>query len=236
MTKKRCSKCDELKLVGEFSKRKASKDGLQPQCKACRAAYDKRYRDANHELVTAQHKRYREAHRAEIAAYDERYYEANREEEAAYDKRYRETHREEKAASNKRYYEANREEKVAYQKRYYEANREKTAADHKRWNEANPEKCAAHKQQRRARLANVISEDFDITDLFKRDGEECRYCEATENLTIEHVKPISEGGPNTLDNCVVACRSCNSSKGAKLLVGWLAGIERLDLLKQGGLL
>ena len=96
--------------------------------------------------------------------------------------------------------------------------------------------AAASGERRHARLAGVISEDFDITDLFERDGEECRYCGATENLAIEHVIPISEGGPNILDNCVVACRSCNSSKGAKPFLEWLTTENKLDVLSQGALL
>jgi len=29
-------------------------------------------------------------------------------------------------------------------------------------------------------------------------------------LTIDHVRPVSSGGSDALDNLVVACRSCNS--------------------------
>ena len=39
MNEKRCSKCGLSKPVSEFSKRATSKDGLQPKCKPCCAAY-----------------------------------------------------------------------------------------------------------------------------------------------------------------------------------------------------
>jgi 5-methylcytosine-specific restriction endonuclease McrA len=44
----------------------------------------------------------------------------------------------------------------------------------------------------------------------------CRYCKqyiGVEYLTMDHVIP---DGPTTESNIVVACRSCNSSKGRKL--------------------
>lgn len=47
-----------------------------------------------------------------------------------------------------------------------------------------------------------------------RDGWRCP-CGATTDLTIDHIWPLSRGGPDTEDNLRVLCRSCNSSKGAK---------------------
>lgn len=34
--------------------------------------------------------------------------------------------------------------------------------------------------------------------------------------TVEHVIPISKGGADTIENCRLACLSCNSRKGAKV--------------------
>ena len=251
MAKKRCSNCGDTKPLSEFSKRKAAKDGLQSQCKACVAAYDKQYREENPEKCAARCKKYYEEHREEMAAYGKKYREENQENVAVAKKRYCEENREEVVAYNQRYYEENREQILAsakryneenpesvaaYQKRYYETHLEKVAARNKQWKQANPEKNAASSHRRRARLAGVVSEAFDITDLFERDGQQCRYCGATENLTTEHIVPISEGGPNILDNCVVACRSCNSSKKDKSLIEWLATESKLHVLNQAVLL
>lgn len=51
-------------------------------------------------------------------------------------------------------------------------------------------------------------------NVFKRDDYECVYCGNSHrrNLTIDHVVPQSKGGPNTWDNLVTACKSCNNEK------------------------
>lgn len=48
-----------------------------------------------------------------------------------------------------------------------------------------------------------------------RDGGACRYCGATEDLTLDHVIPKSRRGAHDPANLVTACRSCNSKKGAR---------------------
>ena len=44
-------------------------------------------------------------------------------------------------------------------------------------------------------------------------GWQCAYCGSHENLTLDHVKPRSLGGPDTSKNVVGACQGCNHSKG-----------------------
>lgn len=58
--------------------------------------------------------------------------------------------------------------------------------------------------------------------ILERDGAICCYCGSTDDLTIDHVTPLARGGSNDLANLVVACRICNSSKGARLLEEWLS--------------
>ena len=49
-----------------------------------------------------------------------------------------------------------------------------------------------------------------------RDGYSCQVCGADENLTIDHLIPISKGGTDDLDNLLTMCGRCNFSKGAKI--------------------
>ena len=62
--------------------------------------------------------------------------------------------------------------------------------------------------------------------LLWRDGFHCYWCgrlldvdvwapklRTRNSITIDHVRPQSRGGPNSLGNYALACRSCNSIKG-----------------------
>jgi len=56
--------------------------------------------------------------------------------------------------------------------------------------------------------------------LLARQGRKCFYCGKTypsQQLTIDHQKPVSRGGKTSLENCVLACRICNSKKGSRVL-------------------
>src|SRR5829696_5730823 len=47
--------------------------------------------------------------------------------------------------------------------------------------------------------------------VLRRDARRCAYCGKRAD-TIDHVVPRSRGGPHSWDNCVAACRACNSRK------------------------
>ena len=53
-------------------------------------------------------------------------------------------------------------------------------------------------------------------------AQACYYCGDAENLCADHLIPKMRGGPDASDNLVWACRSCNSSKGARDLLQWMA--------------
>jgi 5-methylcytosine-specific restriction endonuclease McrA len=46
-----------------------------------------------------------------------------------------------------------------------------------------------------------------------RDRQTCRYC-GVPATHVDHVLPISRGGPTHPDNLVAACQRCNLQKGA----------------------
>lgn len=56
----------------------------------------------------------------------------------------------------------------------------------------------------------------------------CGYCgKIGVALTLDHIVPRSRGGTDEPDNLILACWSCNSSKGNRLLLEWVWGIERV---------
>jgi hypothetical protein len=55
--------------------------------------------------------------------------------------------------------------------------------------------------------------------LFVRDRNLCAYCGGHfhfEDLTREHIVPVSRGGHDTWMNCITACKACNGRKGNRL--------------------
>ena len=53
--------------------------------------------------------------------------------------------------------------------------------------------------------------------IYLRDGLACAYCgagvEDSERLTLDHLKPYSNGGKNDQTNLVTCCLRCNSVRG-----------------------
>ena len=55
--------------------------------------------------------------------------------------------------------------------------------------------------------------------LFNRDRQVCAYCGGHfdfDELTREHIVPVSRGGSDSWMNCITACRGCNGRKGNRL--------------------
>jgi len=55
--------------------------------------------------------------------------------------------------------------------------------------------------------------------IFVRDRHVCAYCGGRfhfDELTREHITPVSRGGQDTWMNCITACKACNGRKGSRL--------------------
>lgn len=120
------------------------------------------------------------------------------------------------------YREEKKEDKRKYHKEYYIANKERYKKQQRAWVAANLDKHNARSHRRRALLAKVKS-TFTAADwqaLVAR-SKHCHWCKTPftthRRPTHDHVIPISKGGPNTLENSVCACLSCNVGKQAQLV-------------------
>jgi len=96
------------------------------------------------------------------------------------------------------------------------------------WAELVPEddEPAVRTQSTRLRVPEVIvlnsydrvptnAVTFSRRNVFKRDRFMCQYCQrqpGSDELTIDHVVPRSQGGATTWENCVLACIDCNARK------------------------
>ncbi len=48
--------------------------------------------------------------------------------------------------------------------------------------------------------------------LIERDGLKCTTCGSTKHLEVDHIKPLSKGGPDDLSNLQILCGGCNRRK------------------------
>jgi 5-methylcytosine-specific restriction enzyme A len=62
----------------------------------------------------------------------------------------------------------------------------------------------------------------------------CHYCRrgvGRENLTMDHVVPLTRGGRSAKGNLVPACKECNNRKKYLLPVEWDEYLKSLDALQ-----
>jgi 5-methylcytosine-specific restriction endonuclease McrA len=61
------------------------------------------------------------------------------------------------------------------------------------------------------------------------EAKACAYCHVpmrSGDKALDHIHPRSKGGAHSLDNVLVCCKSCNSSKGDKLHAEWVEWLAR----------
>lgn len=99
----------------------------------------------------------------------------------------------------------------------------------KNWQGNNPEKCRIMKaKQRHIRRANKYAngpvQDIDPMAVYERDGRVCGICgkKVKRHLkfphpmsaSLDHIRPLADGGTHTMENVQCAHLLCNSLKGA----------------------
>lgn len=228
---KQCTGCGKTKPLDAFVRNKRHRSGRAARCKACvNAYYRKRYQDDPEKYLQRQ--------RAWARANPE----ATREAARQRGKKWRTTNPERvralQAASRKRLLESQPNYFRDWYHRNAEQQRERARLSMQRWRAEHPE--GERERKRRYREAN-------IDKVRKRERENthrrralmgatspqlaehmanlvtlpCAYCGAIDDITIDHIVPLSRGGKHEADNLTAACYSCNCSKGAKMLDEWL---------------
>lgn len=127
---KKCSKCGEILPVEEFSKNKATKDGLQNKCKKC----SKKYYQENKENFNEYRKKYQQENKEQIKERQKKYKQENKEKIKEYNKEY-----------NKKYYQENKE----YHKEWYKTNNKRIKEIKKEWFQNNKERINKKRKKRR---------------------------------------------------------------------------------------
>ena len=206
-----CGTCKETKPFDMFYKCKSYKDGLQNKCISCEKDYYQANRNKHKKSMASWYKNNKEKQ----TQYAKAYYEANKEKIAEKGKAYR-------AKKGKAYYEANKDKILEQKKAYKEANKEKIAEKKKAYRARNKDKVRENKARRRAMKRNAIPkflrncgvEKQRLRDIYKLSQ---LFSEATGiEHHVDHMWPLSKGGPHWSGNLQILTATENLSKYDKL--------------------
>lgn len=198
---KLCKRCGVVRAIGLFNLDKRYRDGYQPWCKPCYAEYRKRP-----DQKVKQHERYKERYA---------------------DPEYRAEYRDQQNTHTRKRWHTDPE----YRRRKNTQNLASKKRDHRKpkirlWSRVR----AHHRRELMARAKRPLTtvEWETIRDHY---GPKCLCCGQSRPLTIDHVLPLSLGGPHEAPNIQPLCRQCNiqkytestdyrSDSGAWILTWW----------------
>jgi 5-methylcytosine-specific restriction endonuclease McrA len=207
---KRCTHCGETKPFDEFGMHPTTRDGRQSWCKVCTREAARKIREARPEHCRAQVEDWRKRNPEYMPVYQKARYAANREQMAA-DERKRRAQRKangikvwhsERSLAHRRqrvreYAQRNAEQLLAYHRAYYASGR-----------------GHGYQHARKARIQGNGGRyaRSEWAALCEKYGQKCLACGETRPLSVDHIVPLSRGGPNTIDNIQPLCKPCNSRK------------------------
>lgn len=168
-------------------------------------------------------------------AYDRSIYEANKEKKSKQTKAWKLANAEYDKEIKKNWYLENKEKTQLKARKWYLANRELTIQRASDWVKENPEKSKASQRRvahrRRVRKINGVSSPYTESQVLELYGTNCHICKEPIDLAaprtikkkgwhwglhIDHIIPISKGGPDTLENVKPSHGICNVKKGARI--------------------
>lgn len=181
---KACSSCCAERPRSEFNRRAASRDGLQPKCRACEREAKQTHYELNRDRILADM-------RARNAADPER----NR-------------------SRVKQWAQQNKGRAVARIRQWRDANPELVREWAASFARRHPDRIRANTARQRARRRQALVIPFTEQQLALRLAmfPGCWMCGGPKE-SVDHVKPLNKGGAHILANLRPACGRCNSAKG-----------------------
>lgn len=229
-----CIKCNCEKELTEFGNLKSSKDGKHSYCKVCSRLVNKKSRlnnkekikirkqqdyQNNKEKILQQRKEYYNDNRKMIIERVAEYTKVNKEQILNRQRTFRKENVEHIKNQDRQKYVKFREQILENRKRYFKENKEQIRKAHNAWYKTENGRIFTRNKnmKRRAKYREGDVTNQQLKDLLKSSNE-CYWCNdklIKGHIHVDHFFPLSNGGKHTISNLVVACASCNLSKGAK---------------------
>lgn len=120
----------------------------------------------------------------------------------------------------KKFSQEQRKQKLKNNREYYKRNSQKMNDRGKKYRKENPWQKINSEGRRRARKQNNGVYIILPKEINKIYSSPCIQCGSKDNITLDHIIPISRGGKHSIGNLQALCKSCNSSKGSRLNIEW----------------
>lgn len=225
---KTCTKCNHPLPLSDFHKRAGTKDGHAYMCRYCQSAYDQRPERKREKRETKRARyhsdpEYRELVKSRVKhEYHNNpiYQDATKRRVAIWQRENKERVNANARARYHAYYgpvDRARRMTPEYRKRKLEWERQRLshpeAKQRQRWS------LRQSKYRRRMWIADsdehFTQEEWDT--LCQKYNYRCLACGTSDNLSADHIVPLSRLGSNGIQNIQPLCRPCNSSKGTKII-------------------
>lgn len=225
---KLCTKCQELRCVGNYTKDKRLKSGLKSQCRVCSSKENRAWRQNNQEYNRSRKNEWNNVNRNKVNERSKQHYHNN---PGVYQqiKQHRQEDLEKYRESIRDFRKKHPERIKVYTKRY----RKKHPELYRSWMKSNPGKGAAYQAARRA-IKTQAGGSYTVQEweaLKAQYDYTCLCCGRREpaiKLTADHVIPITKLGSSNIDNIQPLCFSCNSSKNTKIIDYRKTDLKTLD--------
>ena len=206
---RQCTKCKEFKELFEFSKDRSRKDGYSCWCKSCQKEYHQ-----EHKVEKAKYNaKYRQEHKLEITKHRAKYYQEHKVEIA----KYYQKHKVEIGKYKAKYNQEHKIEKAIYDAKYRQEHKFEIAKHVAKYQKDNPDKFNAYEAKRRALKLNQIPPGTDLKKVAKIYKLAREISEKTGiKMHVDHINPLSKGGPHCPENLQIITATENLEKGDKL--------------------
>lgn len=126
--------------------------------------------------------------------------------------------KEKRQEAHRSWLDKNKDHMIIYRQARYAEYKDEIKERNRRWVDNNQSKVRAYRTNRKARAKNAegsFSHD-DVARLIESQNGTCYWCKKElDDYHVDHFVPLKCGGSNWPSNLVVACPTCNMSRGTK---------------------
>lgn len=132
-------------------------------------------------------------------------------------KEYRDSHKEELKIKNRLYRESHKDVNSLRGKAWREKNKEHIKEYQKEYHNKNLDKWASYERNRRAKKSGNWGSipSWLWEQILEFYGNVCLCCGTSNDITQDHILPLSKGGKHTPENVQPLCGTCNYRKHTK---------------------